>query len=196
MVEKYIPNGSYVYAYLRSKDSPNGSAGTPYYIGKGKGKRIYEKHGVSVPSDQTKILILQEGLTDKQAINLEIELIAKYGRLDAGTGILYNKTNGGDGSAGHIKTEDTIEKHRRKLKGRPSWTKDGKSVRSWDCPGPGWVRGNEQTGKLWWNNGIKEVWRHECPGPEWTRGRLPKIKDLLAKQASAAGKLAAKARWG
>ena len=187
---KHKPIGFYVYAYLRKEDL------TPYYIGKGKGKRLYGPHNVSIPKDHTKILIIEQNLTDQEAMDLEIELINRYGRKDNSTGILHNLTNGGDGSAGHIKSKETVDKHRVQLKGRVSWTKDGKSVRSIDCPGPEWVRGNGQNGKVWWNNRTDEVWQREIPGEEWIRGRAPASVKRLNEQASAAGKKRAHLRWG
>jgi hypothetical protein len=87
----------YVYAYLRSKDSSTDKSGTPYYIGKGTGNRAYVKHYAPLPKDRSNITFIKQNLTEQQAHNLEIELIAKYGRKDLGTGILHNRTNSGEG---------------------------------------------------------------------------------------------------
>ena len=87
----------YVYAYLRNKDSITGKTGTPYYIGKGIGNRAYVKHFASVPKNQSNIIFIEQNLTEQQAHDLEKKLIAEYGRKDLGTGILHNRTDGGEG---------------------------------------------------------------------------------------------------
>ena len=82
----------YTYAYLREDR-------TPYYIGKGKGKRAYKKgkNEIKPPKDRSRIIFLKNNLTAEQALIHEIYMIAVFGRIDLGTGILHNKTDGGEG---------------------------------------------------------------------------------------------------
>lgn len=110
----------YVYAYLRKVSSLNGAKHSPYYIGKGSGGRIFSSQGrpASKPKDKSLIVYIQEGLTEQEAFALESYCIAMYGRIDLGTGCLRNKSNGGEGASGVIKSEATRQKISRAHKGK------------------------------------------------------------------------------
>ena len=115
-------NRYYTYAYLRAEDSAIAKAGTPYYIGKGQGRRRFEvdRHRIPVPKDKARIIILKSGLSDAEAIKHEVYLISVLGRVDLGTGILRNLTAGGEGTSGRVVSEE----HKRIL----SVTHKGKTL--------------------------------------------------------------------
>jgi hypothetical protein len=105
------PNIFYTYAYLRED-------GTPYYIGKGKGRRAFRKERLISTPPIERILFLKKNLTETDAFKHEIYMIAVFGRKDLGTGILRNMTDGGEGMSGHIPSAETIVKLRISHQGK------------------------------------------------------------------------------
>jgi hypothetical protein len=114
----------------------------PFYVGAGHGNRylfhIIEAHTKYKLEDMEKmnkhkrnkilkierenktepiILKLKENITELEAFNFEILLIAKIGRINVGTGPLTNLTPGGDGKGKKMPPE-AIEKLRKILTGR------------------------------------------------------------------------------
>ncbi len=82
----------YTYLYLRED-------GTPFYVGKGPWKRIFSsQHNVAVPPKER--ILIEPHVSEADAFEAEIFLIAYYGRKDLGTGCLYNFTDGGQGVTG------------------------------------------------------------------------------------------------
>lgn len=109
----------YVYAYLRIKDSANGKAGTPYYIGKGKGDRAWHgRHRVPVPKEKWRIVIVACNLSELWSLIMERKLIRLWGRLDNGTGVLHNLTDGGESNYGLIHNTVTRQKMSLAAKGK------------------------------------------------------------------------------
>ena len=108
----------YTYAYLRED-------GTPYYIGKGKETRINDYHTkfVKVPPKERR-LFLKQNLTEAEALRHEIYMIDVLGRKDLGTGILINRTSGGDNPPICEKvSEETRKKISQSHKGmKKPWT--------------------------------------------------------------------------
>lgn len=93
-----MTNTFYVYHYLRED-------GSPYYIGKGVGNRCYDKrHSVNIPPNRSMIVLVGTNLTEQEAFQLEKSEILKFGRKDNQTGILRNKTDGGEGASGSKRT--------------------------------------------------------------------------------------------
>ena len=95
----------YTYAYLREDK-------TPYYIGKGKGNRIFNKNkgDIRPPKDKSRIIFLKKNLTEAEAFRHEIYMITVFGRKDLETGILRNRTDGGEGASGLVISEETRKK--------------------------------------------------------------------------------------
>lgn len=87
----------YVYLYTRSYDSQHGEAGSPYYIGKGSGRRAWSNNRLAKPpQDPTHIHVISKDMNEPDALQLEMLLICQYGRIDRGDGCLWNRSDGGE----------------------------------------------------------------------------------------------------
>lgn len=111
------PHGYYVYAYIRDKDSDTANAGTPYYIGKGKGTRAWDWHKNVKRS--SKVVIIEQNLTELGAFAIERRLIQWYGRKDLNNGILINLNDGGTGGNNPSSEQ------------RAAWSTKRKGIKGW-----------------------------------------------------------------
>src|SRR5271167_4935549 len=114
---------NYVYLW---RDPKNGIF---RYVGKGVDDRVWFHLTQSCDSHISKMLRKRnrEGFvclpsliwvnSDKEACELEILLIAEIGRQDLGKGPLFNLTDGGDGQAGYVWTEEQKLRHSKRLSG-------------------------------------------------------------------------------
>src|SRR5215471_11746225 len=113
------PKDYYVYSYTEPGKID------PFYIGKGKNNRLYQhllsghlKKKTRFYNKLRKLLsegkhpIIKKDLSEKEALDLEKQLIAKYGCLDLGTGCLcnHNVLNHTGKKIGQVRSEETKRK--------------------------------------------------------------------------------------
>lgn len=113
-------SGEYIYDDLKFNYEP-------FYVGKGKGNRIYFTILPSRSSAYKKnklkslrldglepiTLIIKDNLTFDESISEEIKYINKIGRMDLKMGPLTNLTNGGEGRLNGRNSPESIEKSRQ-----------------------------------------------------------------------------------
>ena len=153
-------NTYYVYAYLR-KD------GTPYYIGKGTKDRAFIQHrvkgkGVHTPKDKSRIVFLETRLTEVGAFALERRYIEWHGRKDKATGILENRTDGGEGASGAIRSEEYRKNLSNLYKGKKKSPDHIEAVRIARLNSP------KARGYTAWNKGLPNPMKGKLLGPKPT----------------------------
>lgn len=110
----------YVYGHYRSSNDQI------FYVGISKRSnnyyRAYTKHSRNkiwnnIADKGYYVKILHENVSEDFAKEMEVRLIKKHGRIDNGTGILANMTDGGDGLIGFVATPEYRAKISKQWKG-------------------------------------------------------------------------------
>ena len=110
-----MENIFYVYLHRRKTDNK------VFYVGKGKGKRAYSKHGRSnwwkrtVEKHGFVVEVVFSALSEEDAFQCEKDTILEFRYFDHP---LVNLTDGGEGMSGHKPSSETLEKRAEKLRGK------------------------------------------------------------------------------
>lgn len=107
----------------------------PFYVGKGKGyrahKHFHQTHSRPVAMKLRQLantghrpkIEIYPAISERHALDVEIELIAAFGRRDLGTGTLFNVSSGGETTAGF-----TGRKHSEESKAKISAAGKGRVI--------------------------------------------------------------------
>ena len=129
--------GYFVYAWIRQRDL------TPWYIGKACPRDPYRPHAknhtYSPPSNRALIRILRSGLaTEEEAHQWERAYIKRYKRRDMHPdGVLFNHTDGGEGTSGYQRDPEQAKEIGRKtgqtqLENHRAWEPLGITHERWE----------------------------------------------------------------
>jgi len=112
---------AYVYRHIRLDKNE------PFYIGIGSDEHYYRSTAKAhrnkiwkgiVSRTEYKVQIIFDNITFDESKEKEKEFISLYGRINLGTGILCNLTDGGDGIIGQVFTQEHRQKISESNKGR------------------------------------------------------------------------------
>ena len=117
-----MENNWYVYRHIRLDKNE------PFYIGIGNKKNYARAYQIRPDrrnaiwckiflKTEIEVEIILDGLTKTQASAKEQEFIKLYGRIDLGSGVLCNMTDGGDGIWNCVRSDETKEKLRQQKLG-------------------------------------------------------------------------------
>lgn len=115
----------YTYLWLRED-------GTPYYVGKGKNGRAFQRHRMGEAPAKDRVIIEYHESED-DALEAEKFLISFYGRKDLETGSLINLTDGGENPPVAVKGTGLGKKQKpeTRVKHRIAWFNNEKSQKHW-----------------------------------------------------------------
>ena len=125
IVESYLKENQMFYVYVYKDPRPTKNQ-QPVYVGKGTGARDlshWSKGSHNKPFQDFLSHIRTRNLepicvrvleteNEQEAFDKEIQLIELYGRRDTKTGTLFNRTDGGEGASGAIRTEEEKQANR------------------------------------------------------------------------------------